>query len=71
MKANHPYVNVLANHHPYIFFTLQVDLHGGLPKTYHKFTVCCIVKETCAAIVKVLLPKYVHFPVGDKLWETN
>ena len=33
-------------------------------------TVCCIVKETCAAIVKVLLPKYVLFPVGDKLKET-
>ena len=33
-------------------------------------TVCCIVKETCTAIVKVLLPKYVHFPVGDKLKET-
>ena len=33
-------------------------------------TVCCIVKETCTTIVKVLLPKYVRFPVGDKLKET-
>ena len=33
-------------------------------------TVCCIVKDTCRAIVKVLLPKYVCFPVGDRLKET-
>ena len=33
-------------------------------------TVCCIIKDTCEAIVKVLLPKYIHFPVGPKLKET-
>ena len=33
-------------------------------------TVCSIVQETCRAIVKVLLPKYIHFPTGDKLKET-
>ena len=33
-------------------------------------TVCCIVKETCRAIVMRLLPKYIRFPVGDKLKET-
>ena len=33
-------------------------------------TVCCIVKDTCRAIVTVLLPKYVKFPVADKLKET-
>ena len=31
---------------------------------------CCIVKDTCRAIVTVLLPKYVKFPVADKLKET-
>ena len=30
--------HILANPHPYIFFTPQLDMHGGLPKTYHKFT---------------------------------
>ena len=33
-------------------------------------TVCCIVKDTCEAIVKILLPKYISFPVGMKLKET-
>ena len=33
-------------------------------------TVCCVVKETCRAIVMRLLPKYIRFPVGDKLKET-
>ena len=32
-------------------------------------TVCCIVKDSCEAIVKVLLPKYINFPVGLKLKE--
>ena len=34
MKAK---VNVLVKPHSYFFFTLQL-VHGGLPKTYHKFT---------------------------------
>ena len=29
--------------------------------------VCVITKEVCAAIVKVLLPKYVRVPSGDEL----
>lgn len=33
-------------------------------------TVCCIVHDTCRAIVKILLPKYIRFPVGDNLKET-
>lgn len=33
-------------------------------------TVCCIVKDTCKAIVTVLLPKYIKFPIGEKLKET-
>ena len=33
-------------------------------------TVCCIVKDTCRSIVKVLLPKYISFPTGSKLSET-
>ena len=33
-------------------------------------TVCCIVKDTCKAIIKVLLPSYIKFPVGEKLKET-
>ena len=33
-------------------------------------TVCRIVHDTCRAIVKVLLPKYVRFPVGDGLKNT-
>ena len=28
-------------------------------------TVCCIVKETCKAIVSVLLHKYIIFPIGE------
>ena len=32
-------------------------------------TVCEIVQETCNAIVKVLLNKYIEFPTGDKLDE--
>ena len=32
-------------------------------------TVCRIVHDTCKAIVKVLLPKYIHFPTGDWLSE--
>ena len=32
-----------------------------------KPTVCVIAKEVCAAIVKVLLPKYVRVPSGDEL----
>ena len=32
-----------------------------------KPTVCVITKEVCAAIVKVLLPKYVPVPSGDEL----
>ena len=31
---------------------------------------CCIVKDTCKAIVKVLLPKYISFPTDEKLKET-
>ena len=38
----------------------------GLPRC----TVCRIVHNTCRAIVKVLLPKYVRFPVGDGLKNT-
>ena len=30
-------------------------------------TVCCVVKETCKAIVKILQPKYIQFPTGDSL----
>ena len=30
-------------------------------------TVCCIVKDTCKAIITVLLIKYIKFPVGDAL----
>ena len=30
-------------------------------------TVCCIVKDTCKAIISVLLSKYIKFPVGDAL----
>ena len=33
-------------------------------------TVCCIVKDTCKATVTVLLPKYIKFPIGEKLKET-
>ena len=33
-------------------------------------TVFCIVQETCKATVKILLPKYVSFPTGDKFKET-
>ena len=32
-------------------------------------TVCMIVHDTCAAIVKVLSDKYISFPTGDKLQE--
>ena len=32
-------------------------------------TVCCIVKKTCRSIVKIPLPKYICFPVGDRLKE--
>ena len=32
-------------------------------------TVCRIVHDTCKAIVKVLLPKYINFPTGDWLSE--
>ena len=32
-------------------------------------TVCCIVHDTCKAIVKLLLPKYIRFPTGDRLNE--
>ena len=30
-------------------------------------TVCCIVKDTCKAIITVVLSKYIKFPVGDAL----
>ena len=33
-------------------------------------TVCVIVRETCQAIVKVLLPMYICFPTGNRLTET-
>ena len=33
-------------------------------------TACCIIKDTCEAIVKILLPKYINFPVGPMLKET-
>lgn len=33
-------------------------------------TVFCIVKDTCQAIVDILLPKYISFPEGKKLKET-
>ena len=33
-------------------------------------TVCCIVHETCRAIVKLLLPRYIRFPIGESLDET-
>ena len=33
-------------------------------------TVCVIVRETCQAIVMVLLPIYICFPTGDRLNET-
>ena len=33
-------------------------------------TVCCIVKETCRSTVKILLPKYICFPVGNRMKET-
>ena len=33
-------------------------------------TICCIVKDTCKSIVKVLLPKYISFPTGNRLNET-
>ena len=33
-------------------------------------TVCCIVNQTCRAIVKKLLQRYIRFPSGDKLKET-
>ena len=32
-----------------------------------KSTVCVITKEVCAAIVKVLLPKYIQLPSGEEL----
>ena len=32
-----------------------------------KSTVCVITKEVCAAIVKVLLPKYIRLPSGEEL----
>ena len=32
-----------------------------------KPTVCVVTKEVCAAIVKVLLPKYIRIPTGDGL----
>ena len=32
-----------------------------------KPTVCVITKEVCAAIVNVLLPKYIRIPTGDNL----
>jgi len=32
-----------------------------------KATVCMVTKEVCAAIGKVLLPRYIRVPVGDKL----
>lgn len=32
-----------------------------------KATVCMVTKEVCAAIVKVLLPRYIRVPVGDEL----
>ena len=32
-----------------------------------KHTVCVVTKEVCAAIVKVLLPKYIRIPTGDGL----
>ena len=34
-----------------------------------KSTVCIVTKEVCAAIVDVLLPKYVKFPNGESLKE--
>ena len=32
-----------------------------------KATVCVVTKEVCAAIVKVLLPRYIRVPAGDEL----
>ena len=32
-----------------------------------KPTICVITKEVCAAIVKILLPRYVRIPTGDSL----
>ena len=32
-----------------------------------KSTVCIVTKEVCAAIVNVLLPKYIRVPTGDEL----
>ena len=32
-----------------------------------KPTVCAITKEVCAAIVNILLPKYIWIPTGDYL----
>ena len=32
-----------------------------------KPTVCVVTKEVCAAIVKILLPKYIRIPTGDGL----
>ena len=32
-----------------------------------KPTVCVVTKEVCAAVVRVLLPKYVRVPSGDEL----
>ena len=32
-----------------------------------KAMVCMVTKEVCAAIVKVLLPRYIRVPAGDKL----
>ena len=32
-----------------------------------KPTVCVITKEVCAAILRILLPKYIRVPTGDNL----
>ena len=34
-----------------------------------KATVCVVTKQVCAAIVKILLPKYIRFPGNDGLIE--
>ena len=30
-------------------------------------SICCIIKQVCIAIMKVLMPRYIKFPVGDAL----
>ena len=59
-------VNILAKPHPYIFFTLQLDMHGGLPKTYHKFTTSGVATPGPARATSFWGPGNNYFESGLK-----